>query len=124
MCIRDSKQAELGRARAVRAGDKVTALGFPGAFEEELTERRLQATDGTVSSGVTSASIDETLPKFPALIQHQAPISPGNSGGGLFDLEGRLVGIPTSIFGPISGNVGIGFAVPASRVRAMVGSAP
>ena len=39
-------------------------------------------------------------------------------------LEGRLVGIPTSIFGPIRGNVGIGFAVPASRVRAMVDGAP
>jgi S1-C subfamily serine protease len=58
------------------------------------------------------------------MIQIDAPINPGNSGGGLFDLEGRLVGIPTSIIGPIQANVGIGFAVPSSRVRAMLDGAP
>jgi S1-C subfamily serine protease len=57
------------------------------------------------------------------MIQIDAPINPGNSGGGLFDLDGRLIGIPTSILGPISGNVGIGFAVPVSRVRAMLDAA-
>jgi S1-C subfamily serine protease len=58
------------------------------------------------------------------MIQIDAPINPGNSGGGLFDLRGRLVGIPTSILAPIPGNVGIGFAVPASRVRDLVAGVP
>ena len=98
----------------LRQGDRVFAIGSPFGLQ------------GTVTAGVVSAvgrTNDEGVP----MVQIDAPINPGNSGGGLFDLRGRLVGIPTSILGPISGNVGIGFAVPVSRVRAMldsVGSTP
>ncbi len=112
-------QGEVGRGAeladepdaGLRQGDQVFAIGSPFGLQN------------TVTAGIVSAvgrTNDEGVP----MIQIDAPINPGNSGGGLFDLEGRLVGIPTSIFGPISGNVGIGFAVPASRVRAMVESAP
>jgi putative serine protease PepD len=94
----------------LRQGDRVFAIGSPFGLQ------------GTVTAGVVSAvgrTNDEGVP----MIQIDAPINPGNSGGGLFDLRGRLVGIPTSILGPISGNVGIGFAVPVSRVRAMLDAA-
>lgn len=112
-------QGEVGRGAeladepdaGLRQGDQVFAIGSPFGLQN------------TVTAGIVSAvgrTNDEGVP----MIQIDAPINPGNSGGGLFDLQGRLVGIPTSIFGPISGNVGIGFAVPASRVRAMVESAP
>ena len=114
------KQAELGRARAIRAGDRVTALGFPGAFEEESTERRLQATDGTVSSGVTSASIGDTLPKFPALIQHQAPISPGNSGGPLFNDRGEVVGVNTLASTGEGGRQNQNGAISIDRARSLL----
>jgi S1-C subfamily serine protease len=114
------KQAELGRASTVRAGDKVTALGFPGAFEEETTERRLQATDGTVSSGATSASIGDTLPKFPALIQHQAPISPGNSGGPLFNDRGEVVGVNTLAATAESGRQNQNGAISIDRARSLL----
>jgi putative serine protease PepD len=94
----------------LRQGDRVFAIGSPFGLQ------------GTVTAGVVSAvgrTNDEGVP----MVQIDAPINPGNSGGGLFDLRGRLVGIPTSILGPISGNVGIGFAVPISRVRAMLDAA-
>ena len=89
------QQATLGAASSVSSGDKVTALGFPGAFESSVADRRLQATDGTVSSGAAPGTIAPDLPKYPALIQHQAPISPGNSGGPLFNDKGEVVGINT-----------------------------
>jgi S1-C subfamily serine protease len=95
----------------LRQGDQVFAIGSPFGLQ------------GTVTAGVVSA-VGRTNPEGVPMIQIDAPINPGNSGGGLFDLRGRLVGIPTSILGPIPGNVGIGFAVPASRVRALVASAP
>ena len=95
----------------LRQGDQVFAIGSPFGLQN------------TVTAGIVSA-VGRTNGQGVPMIQIDAPINPGNSGGGLFDLDGRLVGIPTSIFGPISGNVGIGFAVPASRVRALVGSAP
>ncbi len=95
----------------LRQGDRVFAIGSPFGLQN------------TVTAGVVSA-VGRTNPEGVPMIQIDAPINPGNSGGGLFDLEGRLVGIPTSILGPISGNVGIGFAVPASRVRALLDGAP
>ena len=88
-------QVRLGRTRSVRPGDRVTALGYPGAFEEDIRERKLQATDGTASSAVAPATISATLPKFPALLQHQVPISPGNSGGPLFNRRGEVIGVNT-----------------------------
>jgi S1-C subfamily serine protease len=95
----------------LRQGDRVFAIGSPFGLQN------------TVTAGVVSA-VGRTNPEGVPMIQIDAPINPGNSGGGLFDLDGRLVGIPTSILGPISGNVGIGFAVPASRVRALLDGAP
>lgn len=94
----------------LRQGDRVFAIGSPFGLQ------------GTVTAGVVSA-LGRTNEEGVPMIQIDAPINPGNSGGGLFDLRGRLVGIPTSILGPISGNVGIGFAVPVSRVRTMLDAA-
>ena len=86
-------------------GAPVFAIGSPFGLQN------------TVTAGVVSAFRDDG---GRPVIQFDAPVNPGNSGGGLFDLEGRLLGIPTSIKSPIPGNVGLGFAVPASRVREML----
>jgi S1-C subfamily serine protease len=95
----------------LQVGDTVFAIGSPFGLQ------------GTVTAGVVSY-LGRLNPDGVPMIQIDAPINPGNSGGGLFDLRGRLVGIPTSILAPIPGNVGIGFAVPASRVRALIDSTP
>jgi S1-C subfamily serine protease len=87
--------AKLGKASSVTSGDTVVAMGYPGSFESDTTQRRLQGTDGTVSSGAAPGTIGDDLPKYPALIQHAAPISPGNSGGPLFNNKGEVVGINT-----------------------------
>jgi S1-C subfamily serine protease len=115
------KGAELGTTRNLRAGDHVTALGYPGAFEQELTERKLQATDGTVSSGVTSGSLGDALPQYPALIQHQAPISPGNSGGPLFNDRGQVVGVnAVGLGGAGTGQENQNGAIAVDRAKAVL----
>ena len=87
------------------SGTSVFAIGSPFGLQN------------TVTAGVVSAYRNENgMP----LIQFDAPVNPGNSGGGLFDLAGAMVGVPTSIRSPVEGNVGIAFAVPASRVRAIL----
>jgi len=105
--------AELAdESDTLEQGDQVFAIGSPFGLQNTVT--------AGIVSNVGRTNPDSGVP----MIQIDAPINPGNSGGGLFDLEGRLIGIPTSILGPISGNVGIGFAVPVSRVRTMLDGAP
>ncbi len=96
---------------ALRTGDTVFAIGSPFGLLN------------TVTVGVVSA-VSRQGSRGQPVIQTDAPINPGNSGGGLFDLRGRMVGIPTSIDSPVPGNVGIGFAVTAERVRNMLGTVP
>jgi len=53
------------------------------------------------------------------MIQTDAAINPGNSGGPLLDSHGNVIGINTAIYGP-QGNIGIGFAMPINRAKAML----
>jgi S1-C subfamily serine protease len=94
----------------LEVGEQVFAIGSPFDLP------------GTVTAGIVSAVGRVNDRNGIPMIQTDAPINPGNSGGGLFDLRGRLVGIPTAIAAPIRGNVGIGFAVPSSRVRTLLES--
>ena len=94
----------------LRQGDFVVAIGNPFGLNQ------------TVTSGIVSALGRSGLgiEGFEDFIQTDAPINPGNSGGALVDLAGNLVGINTAIFAPSGGNVGIGFAIPANMVRAVM----
>ncbi len=100
----DLRVARLGVSADLRIGQPVIAVGSPLGL------------NGTVTSGVVSA-LDRGA-TAEAMIQTDASINPGNSGGPLVDLDGRVVGINTSIAtlgGRGSGNIGIGFAVPIDR---------
>jgi S1-C subfamily serine protease len=98
----DLHYAVLGDSGKLKAGQLVIAIGNPFGFSS------------TVSTGVVSAlgralrSRDGRL--IENIIQHTAPLNPGNSGGPLVDSRGRVVGINTAI---IAMAQGIGFSVPA-----------
>ena len=92
----------------LRVGDFVVAIGNPFGLGQ------------TVTSGIVSAlgRSGLGLEGFEDFIQTDASINPGNSGGALVNLRGELVGMNTAIISPNgSGNVGIGFAIPANIVR-------
>lgn len=101
--------SSLGDSSGLRAGQLVIAIGNPLGFQS------------TVSTGVVSAtgramrSLDGRL--IENVIQHTAPLNPGNSGGPLVDSRGRVVGINTAII-PVA--QGIGFAVPSTMARHVV----
>ncbi len=96
----------------VRVGDYVVALGNPFGIGQT-------ATYGIVSA-LGRAGLNNN--NYEDFIQTDAAINVGNSGGALVDLEGRLVGINTAIIsGSGGGNNGIGFAVPADMVQAVMG---
>jgi serine protease Do len=105
----DLPTVAFGDDRRLRVGDWVVAVGNPFGL------------GGTVTAGIVS-SIGRDIGNGPYTdyIQIDAPINQGNSGGPTFDLSGRVVGMNTAIFSPSGGSVGIGFAIPASVVKAMV----
>jgi serine protease DegQ len=104
---KDLHQLPLSDSDRLRVGDFVVAVGNPFGLGQ------------TVTSGIVSALGRSGLRglEYQNFIQTDASINPGNSGGALIDLAGRLVGINTAIFTPSGGNVGIGFAIPASTAE-------
>ena len=101
---------KLGSAEITKVGDYVIAIGNNLGFH------------GTVTDGIISAigrATDDRIPitykQFP-LIQTNASINPGSSGGGLVNMNGELIGINESIASASGGNVGVGFAVPSNFV--------
>ena len=73
------------------------------------------------AAGIISArGRDIQSGSFDDFLQIDAPINRGNSGGPLFDTNGQVIGINSSIFSPTGGNVGIGFAVPAALAEPIV----
>jgi S1-C subfamily serine protease len=102
---------KLGDSEHVQVGQKVLAIGNPFGFQGTLTT-------GVVSSLGRSIQ-DERGRTLEELIQTDAAINPGNSGGPLLDSHGNVIAINTAIYGP-QGNIGIGFAMPVNRAKAML----
>ncbi|MDH5558651.1 MAG: DegQ family serine endoprotease [Alphaproteobacteria bacterium] len=98
---------------ALEVGDIVLAIGNPFGVGQ------------TVTSGIVSALARTRVgvADYRSFIQTDAAVNPGNSGGALVGMDGKLVGINTAIFSKSGGSLGIGFAVPANMVRSIVESA-
>jgi S1-C subfamily serine protease len=94
-------------AGTVQPGDKVMAIGAPFGIEGTLTE-------GIVSGLNRSFVVEDTGQVLTNMIQFDAAVNPGNSGGPLIDMSGRVVGIVSGIINPTQDGVfiGLGFAVP------------
>jgi len=104
---------ELTDSDAIQVGDMVLAIGNPFGVGQTVTHGIISAVART-QVGITD---------YQFFIQTDAAINPGNSGGALVDVSGRLVGINTAIFSRSGGSQGIGFAIPANMVRAVITSA-
>jgi len=100
----------FGDSDKARIGDWVIAIGNPFGF------------GGTVTSGIISSrNRDIGLTRYDDFIQTDASINQGNSGGPLFNLEGKVIGINTAIIAPgASGSIGIGFAIPSNPASKVI----
>ncbi len=101
---------KLGDSDHLQVGQKVLAIGDPFGLEGTLTV-------GVVSS-IGRAINSENQQRLEGLIQTDAAINGGNSGGPLLDSSGSVIGINTAILGKT--NMGIGFAMPINRAKALL----
>jgi len=109
----DSKEplpfVSFGDAGKIRVGQPVMAVGNPFGL------------GGTVTTGIVSArGRDIRSGPFDDYIQTDAAINKGNSGGPLFDMDGKVIGINTAIFSPTGGSIGLGFAIPSSLAEPVI----
>ena len=98
-----------GDSRKMEVGDWIVAAGNPFGL------------GGSVSAGIISAEgRDLGSGPFDNFIQIDAPINPGNSGGPVFNMDGQVIGVTSTIVSPTGASVGIGFAIPSETVSAIV----
>ena len=103
----------LGSSSNLRVGQRVYALGNPFGW------------DGTLTTGIIS-SLNRNLPsrvpgrEMVALIQTDAAMNPGNSGGPLLNTQGQMIGMCVAIATKTGQNAGVGFAIPIDRIKQFV----
>jgi S1-C subfamily serine protease len=115
----DLKPAVLTSSATLRVGDEVIAVGNPYGIPDS-------ATDGIVSGLGREYTSRQTGATLTNLIQFDAAVNPGNSGGPLVNRAGEVVGIVVSLLNPTSEEVfiGIGFAVPIDTAGGVFGLPP
>ncbi len=99
----------FGDSERARVGDWVVAIGNPFGFGGSATAGIISARGRDIKSG-----------PYDDYLQIDAPINSGNSGGPIVDASGQVIGVNTAIFSPNGGNVGIGFAIPASAAAKVI----
>ena len=109
----------LGNSQAVKVGDLVIAIGNPYGLAGSMTQ-------GIVSALSRSLTVDSSNPfssstyTIPDIIQTDAAVNPGNSGGVLVNTSGQVIGVTSAIQSTTNANAGIAFAIPAHIVERIV----
>lgn len=107
--VKDLKFVSFASPDRSRIGDWVIVVGNPFGF------------GGSVSVGIISAiSRDIGSNQFDGLIQTDAAVNQGNSGGPMFNLKGEVIGVNSVIYSPSGNSVGIGFAIPANVASSVI----
>ena len=98
---KDLPVVHLGSSEDLKVGQWVVAIGSPFGFEYSVT------------AGIVSA-LGRSLPSenYVPFIQTDVAVNPGNSGGPLFDLDGKVIGINSQIYSHTGGFMGVSFAIP------------
>lgn len=106
------KPVALGTSKDLHVGQSVFAIGNPFGLDQTLTTG--------VISGLGRTIRAQTGRRIGDVIQTDAAVNPGNSGGPLLDSAGRLIGMNTAIMSPSGASAGIGFAVPVDTINRIV----
>jgi S1-C subfamily serine protease len=120
----------IGNSGALRVGEQVVAIGNPFGLSGSMTEGIVSGLGRILPSSSSSpapSESEETMttqfgPTFsiPDIIQTDAAVNPGNSGGPLLNMKGEVVGINTAIFSTTGVYSGVGFAIPSNTIQKVV----
>ena len=124
--VEDASKVQLqpilvGDSTKAKVGQFVVAIGNPFGLENTMTFGIISAIGRSIpASGESSVLGGQPSYTIPDVIQTDAPVNPGNSGGVLLDLDGNLLGVPSQIESPVRASAGVGFAIPAAIVKQVV----
>ncbi len=105
--------AQLGDSSSLKVGQPVFAIGSPFGLQNTLTSGIVSGLNRTLSSSTNNSR------PLSGLIQTDAALNPGNSGGPLFDESGRVIGINTALENPSSDTfAGVAYAIPINTAQA------
>ena len=111
--VESAAAIELGDSSLVQVGQTAIAIGAPFGQEFTMSSGIVSGVGRTIRSGGSGFSV-------PEVIQTDAPLNPGNSGGPLLDRLGRVIGINTQILTRNGSNAGVGLAVPVNTARRVI----
>ena len=103
--------AVLGDSDMIKVAEAVLAIGSPFGMEQTVTA-------GIISDDSRDLVIDSQM--YEDMIQTDAAINRGNSGGALVNVSGEVIGINTAIYAPTGVFTGVGFAIPINKVKPIV----
>lgn len=103
--------ARLGNSDLIEVADTVLAIGSPFGLEQTVTK-------GIISDNKRRLIIEGK--EYPDLIQTDAAINRGNSGGPLINVKGEVIGINTAIYAPTGVFTGLGFAIPINQTKPLL----
>ncbi|MCL2624673.1 MAG: trypsin-like peptidase domain-containing protein, partial [Planctomycetaceae bacterium] len=103
----------FGDSNALLVGERIYAIGNPFGLERTYTTGVISSLNRTIGSQQRGRAIKQ-------VIQIDAAINPGSSGGALLNTAGRLIGVNTAIASRSGDNAGVGFAIPANTVARIV----
>ncbi|MDE0088215.1 MAG: trypsin-like peptidase domain-containing protein [Candidatus Poribacteria bacterium] len=112
----DLPEIKWGDSGDLLIGEWALAIGNP--FGLSIGNAQPTVTVGIVSATQRSLAVDNRF--YEALIQTDASVNPGNSGGALVNVHGELIGINTVIRSTSGGSQGVGFAIPANKARKVI----
>jgi len=106
----------LADSTTVRVGEQVAAIGNPFGLSGSMT--------AGIISGVGRLIPNDLAGQFsiPDVIQTDAPVNPGNSGGPLLNMRGEVIGINSAIYSTTGQSAGVGFAIPSNTMTKVVPS--